>query len=98
MIGGFLGPVDIIGAGLTSMLVGGLLSLAVAMANGALKRVMSNVKHIVIGSVLRTVSGGSPQMSVTANRTGKLPYAVAIASGTTIYLVLTRYANLSLLN
>jgi prepilin peptidase CpaA len=96
MIGGFLGPIDTLGAGLTSLVVGGMLSLVVALASGSLKRVVSNVKYIVIEGVLRAVSGGSPQMVLTAAHTGKLPYAVAIASGTTAYLILTRCASFTL--
>jgi len=94
MIGGFLGPMDTIGAGLTSMLAGGLLSLGVALVNGSLRRVITNVRQIMLGSVLSAFSGGSAQMQSPIGTTGKLPYAAAIACGTTTYLALTRFAGL----
>jgi prepilin peptidase CpaA len=97
MIGAFLGPLDIVGAGLASLLAGGLLSLCVALVQGSLGRVSGNVKTMVLGSVLRGISGGSARFDAPPAATGQLPYAVAIASGTVAYLLLTRYFGWSLL-
>jgi prepilin peptidase CpaA len=97
MIGAFLGPLDTVGAGLSSLLAGGLLSLAVALYQGSLGRVSGNVKTMMLGSVLRGLSGGSARIDAPQAVTGQLPYAVAISSGTVAYLLLTRYFGWSLL-
>jgi len=97
MLGAFLGPLDIVGAGLSSVLAGGVLALLVALCQGSLRKVTGNVKLMVLGSVLRGMSGGSARIDAPLAATGQLPYAVAIASGTMSYLLLTRYFGWSLL-
>jgi len=97
MLGAFLGPLDIVGAGLSSVLAGGVLALLVALCQGSLRKVTGNVKLMVLGSVLRGMSGGSARIDAPLAATGQLPYAVAIASGTVSYLLLTRYFGWSLL-
>jgi prepilin peptidase CpaA len=97
MLGAFLGPLDILGAGLSSVLAGGLLALLVALFQGSLRKVTGNVKVMVLGSVLRGMSGGSARIDAPLAATGQLPYAVAIAAGTVSYLLLTRYFGWSLL-
>lgn len=96
-IGAFLGPLDTLGAGLSSVLAGGVLALLVALLQGSLRKVAGNVKVMVLGSVLRGMAGGSPRVDAPVAATGQLPYAVAIASGTVAYLLLTRYFGWSLL-
>lgn len=97
MLGAFLGPLDILGAGLASVLAGGVLALLVALCQGSLRKVSGNVKVMVLGSVLRGMSGGSARIDAPLAATGQLPYAVAIATGTVCYLFLTRYFGWSLL-
>lgn len=96
-IGAFLGPFDTLGAGLASVLAGGVLALLVALCQGSLRTVAGNLKIMVLGSVLRGLSGGSARVDAPPAATGQLPYAVAIASGTVGYLLLTRYLGWSLL-
>jgi prepilin peptidase CpaA len=96
-IGTFLGPLDTLGAGLSSVLAGGVLALLVALCQGSLRKVAENVKVMVLGSVLRGLSGASARVEAPVSATGQLPYAVAIASGTVAYLLLTRYFGWSLL-
>jgi len=97
MLGTFLGPLDIVGAGLASVLAGGVLALVVSLFQGSLHKVSANVKDMVLGSVLRGLSGGSARIDAPVAATGQLPYAVAIATGTVAYLLLTRYYGWSLL-
>jgi prepilin peptidase CpaA len=52
---------------------------------------------MVLGSVLRGLSGASARVDAPVSVTGQLPYAVAIAAGTVAYLLLTRYFGWSLL-
>ena len=95
MIGAFLGPQDAVGAMLSSAVVGGVLALAVAVYQRHLGRVLVNVRQLLMNSMLRAATAGG-FASETAQITGKLPYAIAIASGTTAYLVLTRLTGWSL--
>lgn len=96
-IGTFLGPLDTLGAGLSSVLAGGVLALLVALFQGSLRKVAGNVKVMVLGSVLRGMAGGSARVDAPVSATGQLPYAVAIATGTVAYLLLTRYFGWSML-
>lgn len=92
MVGAFVGPADILGATLSTLLAGGALALLFATLDGSLRKVLGNVRDILLGSVLRALSGGSARVESTLGATGKMPYAVAIASGTVAYLLLTRVA------
>ena len=96
-IGAFLGPLDTLGAGLSSVLAGGVLALLVALFQGSLRKVAGNVKLMVLGSVLRGLAGGSARVDAPVTATGQLPYAVAIATGTVAYLLSTRYFGWSML-
>jgi prepilin peptidase CpaA len=90
MVGSFLGPVSAIGAVLITLVVGGVLSLAVALWNGVLQQAMSNIYTHLNLAVLKKLSGGSSQIEIMPASAGNLPYAVAIAAGTLIHLVLVR--------
>jgi prepilin peptidase CpaA len=95
MIGAFLGPQDAVGAMLSSAVAGGVLALAVAIYQGHLGRVLANVRQLLMNGMLHAATAGS-FASETGPTTGKLPYAVAIATGTTAYLLLTRLTGWSL--
>jgi len=94
MIGAFLGPQDAVGAMLASAIAGGVLAITVALHQRHLGKVLGNVRELLMGGVLRVP--GNWKLSESAYATGKLPYAVAIATGTTAYLVLTRLTGWSL--
>ncbi len=95
MIGAFLGPQDVVGAMLASAVVGGVLALSVAIYQRHLGKVLANVRQLLTNGMLRAATGGS-FASEAPQTTGKLPYAVAIASGTTAYLALTQLTGWSL--
>lgn len=80
MIGVFLGFPDTLNAVLATLLAGGLMALMHAASRGLLRPMVHN-----IGILLRNtwLSLESPPASV-----GKLPYGLAIAGGTTSYLIL----------
>jgi len=92
MIGAFLGPQEMLGVTLFSLVAGGALALLFALADGSLRKVLGNVRTMLLGSLLRGLSGGTAQLEHPAAATGKLPYAIAIAAGTVAYLLLTRVA------
>jgi prepilin peptidase CpaA len=90
MAGIFLGPGEIVRATLATMIAGGVLALAAACWQGALRQVIRNIGVMAWNSCLRGFSGGDARMVAPPAPTGKLPYAIAIAAGTTIDLLLIR--------
>lgn len=97
MVGAFVGPQAVFFCMLSSLLAGGVLALGVATCNGTLRQVSSNSYHLVLSSLLRAVTAQRPDIDAPAAPSGKLPYAIAIASGTVIYLVLAATHHLGIL-
>lgn len=90
MVGGFLGPAGAAGVALTTLVAGGVLAIGVALWSGALRHTVANVRILVTQTIFKTLHGGSVQLDAPPNSAGNLPYAVAIAAGTLIHLVLVR--------
>ena len=89
MVGAFLGPVSALGAVLTTLVVGGVLAIAVALWRGVLRHTLGNIRFVLTQTMLKTLPGGV-QLEAPAYSAGSLPYAVAIAAGTLIHLILER--------
>lgn len=94
MVGAFLGPRPIFIAMVFTFLAGGVMALVVAAWNGTLRKVCSNTYQLALQSLTRGVTGELPRMEAPAVPTGKLPYAIAIAAGTTLYLALAASGHL----
>ncbi|MED5616228.1 A24 family peptidase [Janthinobacterium sp. P210005] len=88
MVGAFLGPRPAVFAVLCSLLAGGVLALAVALCQGTLRQAMSNARQLLLQGWLRAAAGEVPRVDAPAVPGGKLPYAIAIAAGTAIWLAL----------
>jgi prepilin peptidase CpaA len=88
MIGVFLGPRQVLGAALLAMLAGGVLGLGVALYRGELRRVLDNVGAMLVQTLLRGVAGERLAVDGAPGNTGQLPYALAIAAGTILQLLL----------
>ena len=86
MTGVWLGAQGVAYAVLWSLAAGGVLGLLAALASGALRQVGRNLLYIGRSLVMRTVSKGL-LVQAPAHTTGRLPYAVAIATGTAIEMV-----------
>lgn len=89
-IGAFIGPQAVTGAVLASLLAGGVLALVVSAWHGSLRQMTGNSYHLLLNSLMRGIAGQRPDIDAPAAPSGKLPYAIAIAAGTVIYLVLLR--------
>jgi prepilin peptidase CpaA len=76
-----------LGALLATFLAGGVLALGVALRAKAMTRLAQNLKLMALGSMVRMSEGQAPSVDDLPESVGKLPYAVAIASGTLGYLV-----------
>jgi prepilin peptidase CpaA len=88
MVGAFLGPTSILGAALTILLAGGILALFVALWRGSLSRTITNVRSMLLHTLLKTIQGNGAHIEVNPSSAGNLPYGVAIAVGTFIHLFL----------
>ena len=88
MVGAFVGPQTVLFCLLCSLLAGGVLALAVAAFHGTLRQVASNSYYLVLNSLMRAIASQRPDIDAPAKPSGQLPYAIAIASGTLLYLLL----------
>jgi prepilin peptidase CpaA len=88
MTGAFLGPWDTLGAVLGTFLAGGALSLLFVLKAKAAGRMFRNLKDMAIGSYFRVVLGKPPVLDAPLISVGKLPYGVAIALGTSGFVIL----------
>lgn len=84
-LGAFLGPSQILGAALLTFAAGGVLSLGAALCSRSLPRVFNNLRLMTLFVVAGRQSGLALSDVAT---TGRLPYAIAIACGTALQLVL----------
>lgn len=82
LVGAFIGPWGVMGATLLTMLVGGVLALAVAAWSGQLLQVMVNIQQMLHGLRLGGFGSAGAPLDKPAVVTGKLAYAIAIAGGT----------------
>lgn len=90
MTGVFLGPDEVLRTALAAMLAGGVLALAVACWQGALRQVLGNLYVMLFNSGLRLLGGGDARLVAPPTPTGKLPYAIAIAAGALVNLAMIR--------
>lgn len=90
MSGAFLGPRDVLGAALLTMVAGGVLALAVALGSGRLAQVLANLRQLLLHALLRAGTGGTARLDAPPVPTGKLAYAIAIAAGTALQLLLVQ--------
>lgn len=90
MVGAFLGPNDVLGAVLATLVAGGVMALLVVMWSKQLGPMWQNVKLIFYGSAVKLSTGQAPLMNDLPVSVGKLPYALAISLGTFAYLIWQR--------
>lgn len=90
MVGAFLGPASALGAVLTTLVAGGVLAIGVAACKGMLPMLLTNLRFMLSHAALKAVSGGGAGIEATPKSAGTLPYAVAIAGGTFIQVMLAR--------
>ena len=96
MVGAFVGPQTVFFCLLASLLAGGVLALAVAAFHGTLRQVGSNSYHMALNSFMRVIAAQRPDIDAPVVPSGQLPYAIAIASGTSLYLLLAASGQLGM--
>lgn len=98
MVGAFLGPSATIRVALITFIVGGVLTLAVAARNGRLRLLLGNLRTMLMGSLIKsTVLHQMPTIDAAPMSAGKMPYGLAIALGTFIYIALEHGGNMNFL-
>lgn len=80
MVGAFVGAGHILAVAIATLLVGGVLALAVAAWQRRLRSLVGNAGRMVMHTGLSALAGGMPAaLQAPAAASGRLPYAVAIA-------------------
>jgi prepilin peptidase CpaA len=91
MIGVWLGPQGVAWTALWTLLAGGVLSIAAALLSGTLRQVLINLHIMFATRSLMSVQGsGDSNRDAAPTATGRLPYALAIATGMVAELVRMR--------
>lgn len=90
VVGAFLGPLQTLGAVVLTFVAGGVLALAMALWQRSLGQMLTNLRFMLTTSVVRAAGGSSPRFEPLQHTAGRMPYAVAIAAGTLLQLVLVR--------
>jgi prepilin peptidase CpaA len=88
MVGVGLGPMGVLSAALLTFLIGGLLALVLAVANGTLVRLLSNVRAMLFGALATLAIQRKAEVVAPAVSAGRLPYGIAIALGTLLHVAL----------
>lgn len=88
MTGSFLDAGSAVGVVLTTLVVGGVLAIVVALLNGVLRQAISNIHTQLTLTIFKKFSGGNAQLEQLPSSAGNLPYAVAIAIGTLMHVIL----------
>lgn len=90
MIGAFVGPASMLIVTLYVLLAGSVLAISVVLAKGRFYKLLDNLK---IMFMLRLAGSSIASLTTPDTRpqsVGKLPYGVAIAAGTFVYLATTQ--------
>lgn len=87
MVGGFLGPLHVLGAILATFLVGGLLAVCAAWRAGHLGEALFNLRQMLIGTFFKLVMRLPPTLDPLEAPAARMPYGIAIALGTLLYLL-----------
>ena len=82
MVGAFVGAGQILAVAIATLLAGGVLAVCWALWQGSLRRLLGNALQMVLHSGLSGLAGGAVQVEAPAAASGRLPYAVAIATAT----------------
>lgn len=76
----------LVGLALAVLVTGGLLSVARMLVAGTGRAVLANLHLIAAGRAARVAGVGGPVFDARRDSADRMPYAIAIAAGTTLYL------------
>ncbi|MDH5537226.1 MAG: A24 family peptidase [Betaproteobacteria bacterium] len=92
MVGAFLGPMDALGAVLCTFAAGAVLAVGVAIKAKVFGRMVRNVRLILYGAAAKLAAVDGPAFDARTDAAAKLPYALAIALGTGVWLALRHFS------
>lgn len=90
MLGVWFEARPMIGVALLTFLCGGVLALGVALCTRSLRQALGNIRFMLTDMLVRVMVSGRTTMPTPAKTTGRLPYAIAIASGAGLEIVLLK--------
>ena len=76
----------LVGLALAVLVTGGLLALARMVLAGTGRAVLANLHLIVAARAARAAGVEGPRFDVRCDSADRMPYAIAIATGTTLYI------------
>jgi prepilin peptidase CpaA len=88
MVGAFLGPQAMFSVVLATFIAGGVLILAQTARTGTLGQLLSNLRTLLLSSFFKLTMREAPVLDAVQTSAGRMPYALAIAMGTAIYIAL----------
>ena len=89
MVGGFIGPAALLPVLLYTLISGGLLSLALVLLRGTTRRAWHNLGGVMQMAMHDSIAGRRTSLRIDGRASaGRLPYALAIGSGTVCQLLL----------
>ncbi|CAI08219.1 hypothetical protein, Flp pilus assembly protein, protease [Aromatoleum aromaticum EbN1] len=90
MVGAFLGPLQTFGVVVLTFAAGGILALGMALWQRSFAQLALNLRFMLTTSAVRAAGGDSPRFEPLAQTAGRMPYAVAVAAGVVLQLILVR--------
>lgn len=90
MVGAFLGPLQTLGVVVLTFAAGGVLAIAMALWQRSFRQLIFNLRFMLTTSAVNAAGGASPKFEPLQQTAGRMPYAVAIAAGTLLQLILVR--------
>lgn len=90
VVGAFLGPAQAFAALIFSFVMGGVLALGMTLYRRSFATIIANLRFMLVTAAMRAAGGSPPPVEPLRQTAGRLPYAVAIALGTLLQLVLIR--------
>lgn len=93
MVGAFLGPRATVSVVLATFIAGGVMILAVVLHKGTLGRLLGNLRTMMLASFFKLMMHETPTVDAAPASAGKMPYALAIAAGTIVYITFKSTGN-----
>jgi len=90
MVGAFLGPLQTLGVVVLTFVAGGVLAILMALWQRSFPQLSTNLRFMLTTSAVRAAGGESPRIEPLTQTAGRMPYAVAIAAGVLLQLILVR--------
>lgn len=90
MVGSFFGGIAALNAGLLTLVAGGALALLYMLRMKRLKIVFENISLMLVNMAISVTLKKMPTAQLSAQSAGSMPYAIAIAAGTLLYIFVVR--------